>query len=721
MGDHRPPASSTDRTDRTAAAGPDRTRAQWAATADAWLLTARRQAQAGGALILPPGRSSQCGPLSDGIEGFCRSFILAGARLAHGADRLDHAGWYARGLDAAMTREGPGAWGRAVSAGTRTSAGIQQPIVEAANLAFGLALCREQVWDRLAEPTRERLADWLAHHAALRAWDNNWLLFTAVVEAFLASVGVQVPGGHMDEDVARVESWYLGDGWYNDGPVSGSNNGSGGGSVGIGGPAVVGGNIDHYNSWVIHPFLWLWYRLRGDAADPAGRARMLERLGEFAGSYARTFAADGAPLHQGRSLTYRTAVLAGLWTAGLAGVGVGDGDGPISPGQTRRMCGATLGYFERLGVDGTRAPSLGWRDEHFEPSLQVYSGPGSPYFAGMGFLGLAAGPEHPLWTEEPADAGAATETVGAATTATGTVTTATDTTATAEATAITVLPSIGWLLASRPRDVVVRMANHGADHETFEPGGGPDPHYIKFGYSTHTAPGTGTAWRDGGVDGSFALLDPWRRWTRRRSIEARRTVEDVAYSEHVPHDRWGKELPDTRIVSASWFAEAQDALWEFRLHRVLGGAGWDEVREGGYAVAADRPPQVGTRHGGAWACTDAVDLGVLSAVLPLAGYGAAEHAAYQGSNALGEYSVTPLLTGRRGGRTDTVHVAGHLLRRTDSSRDGDRNGAGNGDGDAAAAPSLPTPPAVTVDGARVTLSLPGRVAKVIELAPWARE
>ena len=41
---------------------------------------------------------------------------------------------------------------------------------------------------------------------------------------------------------------------------------------------------------------------------------------------------------------------------------------------------------------------------------QVYSGPGSPYFAGMGFLGLAAPADHPLWTspEQPPPPSAAT-------------------------------------------------------------------------------------------------------------------------------------------------------------------------------------------------------------------------------------------------------------------------------------------------------------------------
>lgn len=215
-------------------------------------------------------------------------------------------------------------------------AGITQPAVEAANLAFALALCREQVWDQLADSMRERLADWLGHHARLRVWQhNNWLLFPAVIEAFLESVGIPVEGGHGEENVERVESWYLGSGWYNDGPS-----------------AAPGRNIDYCNSWVFQPFLWQWYSLRGETGPRVERFRA--RLAEFAASYALLFGGDGAPLHLGRSLAYRHAVLGGLWTAGLAGVDVPG----LNPGAVRGIAGRTPGYFRRLGVDGAEAPSL---------------------------------------------------------------------------------------------------------------------------------------------------------------------------------------------------------------------------------------------------------------------------------------------------------------------------------------------------------------------------
>ena len=275
-----------------------------------------------------------------------------------------------------MDPAAPGFWPRAVGFEDWPRAGITQPAVEAANLAFGLALCREQVWDQLADSVREQLADWLAHHARLRVWQhNNWLLFPAVIEAFLESVGMPVEGGHGAENVERVESWYLGDGWYNDGRSGGARTESRSLQL-VGVPA----------------FPVAVVLLRGDAERQSRVERFRARLSEFASSYALLFGDDGAPLHLGRSLAYRHAVLGGLWTAGLAGAD------PLGPGVVRGIAGRTLDYFRRLGVDGSEAPSLGWGAREFLPVVQEYSGPGSAYFAGMGFLGLAAPASHPLWS-----------------------------------------------------------------------------------------------------------------------------------------------------------------------------------------------------------------------------------------------------------------------------------------------------------------------------------
>lgn len=542
------------------------TREHWECVADHWLMGIRDHASPGHAAVAMPGsQTSASGSGSDALEGFARSFLGAAARIAGSSDPRDFAGWYARGLDHGTRTGGVEEWGRAVPTDQFPS-GICQPIVEASAIAFGLALCREQLWDQLDAGVQERLGDWLLHHARLSAWNNNWLLFTAITEAFLTSVGIDVPDGHGEEDVDRVESWYLGQGWYNDGDLR------------------AGRNIDHYNSWVIHPYLWMWYHLRRDQVPAARLERFRQRLGQFVGNYARLFARNGAPLLQGRSLSYRTAVLAGPWAAGLEGVG------PLEPGAVRRLASGTLRYF----LDhGTRAPlTLGWFGEEYLPMVQPYSGPGSPYWAGIGFLGLAVPADHALWTEpevpQPTDGDAA----------------------------VAAWPEVGWLV-SHDDQGVVKVANHGSDHVPAGSSGSPAyyaPFYSKFGHSSHTSPGLGPAWADG-IDEHMALVDRWERATRRGQIRGVATGDAWAASWHVP-ELASRHLPGARVVSASVMRSGV----EVRCHLITAPGGW-RPREGGAAVTEE-----------------------LSATLiPLAGWGQAtvRYSEYQRSTPLGGATRVP--------------------------------------------------------------------------------
>jgi hypothetical protein len=581
------------------------TRAHWTAIADHWLLTARQYASPAGGLITPPGRPSAAGIRSDGIEGFARSFLIAAPLLAGRAeDPHDHAGWYARGLAAAMQPDGPDRWGRAIGVDEiKQWNGTPQPIVEAANLAFALAVSRPRFWDRLDDDLHDRTADWLAHHAAKHGSDNNWLLFTAVIEAFLRSAGYDVPGGHAQADVDLFESWYLGDGWYNDGPISATTG--------------RGNRVDHYNSWVIQPFLWQWYELTDQ--PPERRDRFLTRLGEFADSYAPLFAPDGSPLHQGRSLTYRQAVLGGLWAAALAEVG------SANPGATRRLASGVLRHFTELGVGQDAAPSLGRSAARFLPMCQVYSGPGSPYFAGMGFLGLAAPADHPLWTtpEHPQPS--------------------------ERAESVRTLHAVGWVIQSG--DGVVRIANHASDHvdDPDREGQNADPHYASIGYSTHTAPGVGDAWTDA-VDGQLALVDEWGRATHRAGLRATATGEGWAASWYRP--RFATvDLPGARVVTLSILHQGV----ELRAHLVTAPAGWT-AREGSFALAGAHPPLAeGT----------SVRTAALTAdLIPLHGWTGSGIARYRGANAFGEHSAVAYLTAEPAPDVPTLYISVHRLGRT---------------------------------------------------------
>jgi hypothetical protein len=254
---------------------------------------------------------------------------------------------------------------------------------------------------------------------------------------------------------------------------------------------------------------------------------------------------------------------------------------------------------------------------------QVYSGPGSPYFAGMGFLGLAAPAGHPLWTEpeheQPAERGEYVRTLHGA----------------------------GWVIQAAGG--VVHAANHGGDHVYDPDAEDGDAHYAALGYSTHTAPGVGDAWT-AAVDGNLALVDEWGRATHRAGLRGTVTGEGWAASWHRPRFG-GAQVPGARVTSLSILRQGV----ELRAHLVIAPPGWT-VREGSFAVAAEIEPEAD----GTSVRTEEVTVDLI----PLHGWTGSGLARYRGGNAFGEYSAVPYLTAEPAADVPTVYVSVHRLART---------------------------------------------------------
>ncbi|GHE48720.1 hypothetical protein GCM10018785_17890 [Streptomyces longispororuber] len=346
------------------------TRAHWEAVADGLIAAALRWATPEGALLHLPGRPSVSGARSDGLEGYARTFLAAALRVAGDGGRDPHH-WlerYARGL-AAGTRT-PGrhdteSWPPILDHHVRG-----QPMVEAASVALGLALTRPWLWDRLDDGVQERAERWLRGALTHTPAPNNWYLFPFTVASFLEAAG------RGDTATARatqraldlLETWYRGDGWYADGD---------------------GRAFDHYNGWALHLYPPLHAHLTGDAEVAA---RCGPRLRAYLESHALFFGADGAPVHFGRSLTYRFAACAAV------GTGAVTGHTPLPPGTSRRLVSGCLRYFlDRGAVTADGLLSLGWHGPH-AATLQAYSGPASPYWAAKAFVALLAPADDPLWT-----------------------------------------------------------------------------------------------------------------------------------------------------------------------------------------------------------------------------------------------------------------------------------------------------------------------------------
>ncbi|MEU2731233.1 DUF2264 domain-containing protein [Streptomyces griseoviridis] len=474
------------------------TRAHWETAADTLLASVAPYATEGGALYdLPGEHTSWSGRLSDGLEGYARTLLLA-------AFRRDETvlGRYADGLAAGAG----GVWPKIGDRG--------QPLVEAASIALALRLTRPLLWDRLDDGVRQRAADWLTAALTAEPWPCNWELFPVTVGGFLKEIGHEPERSAkaIDRGLARIEEWYVGDGWYTDGD---------------------GRKFDYYNGWAMHlyPVLHAWLADDAPLLDLYGG-----RLSRHLDDYARLFGADGAPLRQGRSLTYRFATTAPLWLGALTG------RTPLTPGRTRRLASGALRHFLDHGaVDGNGLLTLGWHGPD-ESLLQGYSGPASPYWASKGFLGLLLPEDHPVWTaaEEPSPV--------------------------EEGDALTAVRAPNWLLQATRSDGLVRLHNHGSEDVRY------DPYYTRLAYSTRTAPSA-----DPVADNSVLLDgDP-----ARTGIVPLGVGDGWAASRHTA-------AGDARVTSV---VLARGAV-EVRAHRVTGGAPGASVRVTGWAAGEDARAEI---------------------------------------------------------------------------------------------------------------------------------
>ena len=608
------------------------TRTHWERLADRLLDAVRPYATPRHALIHLPGPVSGSGRHSDGLEGYARTFLLAAFRLA-GAQGGDGtaalAERYAEGLAAGTDPDSPERWPR--------MAECNQAKVEAASIALGLHETRPWIWDRLEPGVRARVVDWLAEMVGSWVPDNNWVWFQAIVGSFLRSVGGPWKQADLDHAVERTEGWYAGGGWYADGADT---------------PPPFR-NFDHYSGWAMQLYP-LWYcRISGDQAEDGLAERYRGRLDGYLTDLQYLVGGDGAPLHQGRSLTYRYAVAAPFWAGQLFGAQA------LTPGLTRRIGSGMVRHFtDRTGPDGDGLLSLGWYRPH-PPIRQSYSGPASPYWASKGFAGLLLPAGHPAWTavEEPLPV--------------------------ERGDFVRTLHAPGWIAAGTRADGIVRIANHGADHA--DQGAvsrhAYDPFYSRWAYSTATGPELGGPGpvldADGSVspsapdldlpgggplDAHVALLDPQGRPSHRRPLQRLAVDGATASSRYRAHWPQSGEGDD----GGPWLttASALHGPWEVRAVRVDGDPAGAGLRIGGWAVADDAPLSQLTTGGGA----------EVRAADGLRGVVAALHApgpeplragvrASTGRTSYGEHAAVPYLETAAAARPGALYVVAIALGR----------------------------------------------------------
>jgi hypothetical protein len=583
------------------------TRDHWTALADRSLAALDPYRSPKGAYVDLPGPASRNGRRSDGLEGYARSLLLAGFRIAGegGADPAGVLERYAEGLAAGTDPSSPEAWPRPDE--------LDQAKVEAASIALVLQLTRPWLWDRLDDAVRERTVAWLGTVVGQPYPPINWVWFRVVAESFLREAGGPWSAADIEEDLAVHASLRRPGGWLSDGQERA---------------------YDHYTGWALHLYPLLWTHLfdvTGTLCPPELRRRWADDLGAYLDDAACLLGADGSPLLQGRSLTYRFAAAAPFWTAAVTGTG------RLGPGLLRRAASGMLRHFHDRGSfapDGLLR--LGWHGE-WQPVRQAYSGPGSPYWAAKGMLGLMLPAGHPVWTaaEEPLPV--------------------------EQADVARAVAAPGWLVSARRSDGIAVVVNHGTDHARAGATSGDSPLYARLGYSTATLPPlTGPTTADP-LDNSVAVLDDAGRATHRSGFtplcaelrpggvlvgasRGRAHWVDTAEDTSPDHGsgRTGTHTPGPLLTVASVLR----AGTEIRLVRLDAPDGAPPagrtLRVGGWPVPAGAPPAAHPRdRPGAYA--EAAGPGLRSRLRGLRGFTRAGVAAESGTSPLAPWTSTPWL------------------------------------------------------------------------------
>jgi hypothetical protein len=265
-----------------------------------------------------------------------------------------------------------------------------QPVVDTAFLALAISRARTQLWEKLDARVRRNTVKALESSRKILPFYNNWLLFSAMVEAALSFMGAWWDPMRVDYAVRTMNSWYKGDGFYGDGPEL---------------------HFDYYNSFVIQPMLLNILDNVPDASPGWSRLKpeIMLRAQRYAEIQERLIGPDGAFPPVGRSLSYRFGVFHLLAEMALRG----QLPKHIAPAQVRSALTAVMRRM--IEAPGTFDDS-GWLCVGFcghQPEIaEAYISTGSCYLCSAAWLPLGlpekdrfwAGPPEP-WTSKKAWAG----------------------------------------------------------------------------------------------------------------------------------------------------------------------------------------------------------------------------------------------------------------------------------------------------------------------------
>lgn len=256
-----------------------------------------------------------------------------------------------------------------------------QPLVDSAFLAHAVLRAPNVLWHQLDAMTKQQLVAAMKSSRSITPGYNNWLLFSAMVEAFLLFAGEQPDELRIDLAIRKHMEWYKGDGLYGDGPDF---------------------HWDYYNSFVIQPMLLDVLAIlikHGRRYDKIAEL-VLKRAKRYADIQEKLISPEGTFPAIGRSLPYRFGAFQLIAQMALQH----NLSENLPPEQVRSALSAVIkrmieapGVFDEEGW--LRIGFLGHQPSIGEPYIST----GSLYLCTVGLLPLGLPVTDPFWKNPSVD------------------------------------------------------------------------------------------------------------------------------------------------------------------------------------------------------------------------------------------------------------------------------------------------------------------------------
>ncbi|MBO5480897.1 MAG: DUF2264 domain-containing protein [Clostridia bacterium] len=258
----------------------------------------------------------------------------------------------------------------------------KQPLVDAAFLAHAVLRAPKQLYALLDKEVKENLIRALKVTREIEPYENNWVLFSSMIETALLSMGEEIDERRLTYGIEKfAKSWYIGDGVYADGERY---------------------HWDYYNSFVIQPMYIDVLRCLSlkDEKYKETLSEAIRRASRYAGILERMIMPDGTYPIIGRSVTYRFGAFQLLSQAALQGFLPKN----LSAGQARSALTAVI---KKCLKPKETFDKNGWLTAGVygkQPELtEFYINVGSLYLCSTIFLVLGLSPETPFWSEKKCD------------------------------------------------------------------------------------------------------------------------------------------------------------------------------------------------------------------------------------------------------------------------------------------------------------------------------